>query len=258
MACRVTQTERVELAVFADIDEVKGTCARSLERINDLLIPQGVHLCRMDFRFQALSPSGAKLKKMREDESPLDDRTKDFFLKTYTLPPAAMQGLCLTAKQDMAVLDSEPVNPRLGPFARNHDGGSMQTQGSLADGSPLGAFPKFICNVTKESLPQIGQPFRKLTTIASPDGKIIPNCFHSLFHGSGVWYFHLPAGLCRIDVQCDWSTGWRVVHCGDTPFAYQMRPGMKLVQQITGPETWQASVFDETDLFTDAEALEDV
>jgi len=249
----------VELAVFADIDEVKGKCARSLERINDTLIPQGVHLARMDYRFWGLAPAGGKIKKMVLDEKPLEEKAKEAVLKHYTLPLAAMQALCRTANLSLAILDTALVDKRLGPFARNHDGGALETKGSLPDGSPLGTYPKIMCNVTKDNLPQFGQPFRKLVKLCSTDGQdIYPNCYHHLLFGSGVWYFDLPAGLCRIDLECDWTTGWRLVHRGYTPMAYQIRPGMKLVQQVIGPDSWQASVSCQDDMFTDAEVLEDV
>lgn len=241
----------MELAVFADTDEQKGHCARALEKINDTILPQGLHLARMDFRFMNAGQQ-QKIKKAVEQEKPLDEKQRAMLTEDYTLPRAAMQGLSITGKQPMAVLDPEPVEERLGPFARNHDGGSLTTEGV-----GLGTFPKFYCNITRANLATFGQPYRKLQTFGAADGTST-NVYHSLIFGNGSWYFQLPAGLCRIDVQCDWTTGWRLVHRGDTPFGFQLRPGQKLMVQVIGPEKWSGTPYGEADLFDDQEVLRDV
>lgn len=203
--------------------------------------------------FTFLPYQGSKVKKIMQQEAPLDEKQKQILGDHYTLPRAALQGLSITSKQPMAILDEAPVEERLGPFARNHDGGALETEGI-----GVGSFPLFICNVNWEILPEMGQPFRKLQTFASEDGSIGTNWYHTLIYGSGVWYFELVAGLCRIDVQCDWTTGWRVCHRGLTAMACQMRPDMKMVVQVIGPEKWKGTLLDNRDLFTDDEVMDDV
>ncbi|CAE8593198.1 unnamed protein product, partial [Polarella glacialis] len=77
------------------------------------------------------------LKKLLVKEGQLDESEVQALLTHYTLPRPALQALCVSANQELAVKSEDFVDARLGPFARDKDGGHMSTECDV-----LGRFPR--------------------------------------------------------------------------------------------------------------------
>lgn len=254
--CRLTIHGAPELeqkeytAVWSPENHQQGRCLRELERINAICRPNGLFVARMDKRY-----TDDHIKKWLESAPPSDEYAMEGLRREYFLPRAAMQGLSITARQALGVLDEAPVDDRLGPFARNKDGGEVVTAGE-----GLGEFPELF-NITQDTASRL-KPFWKLHTDAAEDGTIV-NEYWTLLNGSGVWFHKLgekppfkgffqgfwgqgpeesspsSGGFARLELQCDWDCCWRVVYRGDLAHSFTVTVGSKFVSQMMGPKKWK-------------------
>mmetsp|Transcript_82938 Transcript_82938/g.168326 ORF Transcript_82938/g.168326 Transcript_82938/m.168326 type:complete len:275 (-) Transcript_82938:92-916(-) len=166
-------------ARFGRSNEEQGICIRQVNIINDLTRPCGINIWRLDKRYYREEMK----KKIREwENNPNNKVVNDMMNHFFTLPRAAIQGLCISSRQDMSVLDDAPVDDRLGPHARTQDGGKVRTQGDK-----LGKFPK-VEAVGPNSPDLVSQPFRRLHTNAAEDGTTT-NEVITLFHGRASFFF---------------------------------------------------------------------
>jgi len=234
-------------------EQGQGLFTKQLAFINDILVPNGVCLHRIDLRFQrpelqtriaAFDGKGSQL--------------LDAIAKEYALPYQALQGLAISSKQDFAVKGNDDADPKLGPFGRTKDGGSLTTVGA-----GFGAFPK-VDAVRNNNHPDLyKQPYRRLHSNASAEG-VTTNEFLTVFAGSCTFYLKLgkkapckgifkgvlgqegedgkdtiPEGFVKLDLNCDATTGWRVVYRGEVPHGLRVKEGMKFAWQVIGPQEWK-------------------
>merc|ERR1712110_1148311 len=54
----------------------------------------------------------------------------------------------------------------------------------------------------------------------------------------------------KLDLNCDATTGWRVVYRGEVPHGLRVKEGMKFAWQVIGPQEWKPTFMD-SDPWTD-------
>jgi len=245
-------------------EQGQGLFAKQLAYINDILVPNGVCLHRIDLRF--LRPD------MQTRVAAFDGKGSqllDMIAKEYALPYQALQGLTISSKQDFAVKGNDDADPKLGLFGRTKDGGCLATTGV-----GFGTFPKVDAVRNSNHPDMYRQPYRRIHSNASSDG-VTTNEFLTMFAGSCTFYAKLgkkppcqgifkgvlgqegeagkdatPDGFVKLDLNCDASTGWRVVYRGEVPHGLRVKEGMKFAWQVIGPQEWKPT-FLASDPWTD-------
>lgn len=229
----------------------EGLFNRQLGFINEILMANGVSLHRLDLRFQP-DNSKARVNAFEGKCGQQNTQLMEQMTKEFVLPYQALQGLTIASQQDFAVTGADEASKKAGLFARTKDGGAMSTTGA-----GFGAFPK-VDAVRNQNHPDLyRQPYRRLHSNASADG-VSTNEFLTVFAGACTFYCKLgkkapfkginssagglkdaiPEGFVKLDLNCDATTGWRVVYRGEVPHGLRVKEGMKFAWQVIGPEDW--------------------